>query len=69
MTPQEGLKKQIELYRAMSAQQRSRIGCELYETARALVRQGVRHQHPEWTEAQVHEEVVRRFRLAADRVY
>jgi hypothetical protein len=69
MTPQAGLRKQIEIYRGMTGQQRLLIGCELYETARALVRQGVLHQHRDWDEARVEQEVLRRFQLAASRVY
>ena len=65
MTPQEGLQKQIEIYRQMSDQRRLQIGFELYDMARALVRAGVRHDHPEWNETQVQQEVNRRFRLAA----
>jgi hypothetical protein len=57
--------KQIEIYRGMTGQQRLQIAFDLYETARALARAGVRHQHPDWDESRVQEEVVRRFRLAA----
>jgi hypothetical protein len=65
MTPDEGLRKQIEVYRRMSPQERLRIGFELYEMARTLARAGIRHQHPDWDDEQVQREVVRRFRLAA----
>jgi Rv0078B-related antitoxin len=65
MTPEEGLEKQIELYRAMTPQQRLQISFELYEMSRMLVKQGVRHQHPDWDNEQVEQEVARRCRLAA----
>lgn len=65
MTPDEGTQKQIEVYRRMTPQERLQIGFELYELSRNLVRAGVRHQHPDWTEPQVEQEVVRRFCLAA----
>jgi hypothetical protein len=65
VTPDEGLRKQIEVYRRMLPQERLRVGFELYEMARALARAGVRHQHPEWDDGQVQREVSRRFRLAA----
>ncbi len=65
MTPEEGLRQQIAIYRKMTGPQRLQIAFDLYDTARALVRAGVRHQHPEWTEPQVKQEVVRRFKLAA----
>ena len=65
MTPEEGMWKQIEGYRRMTPQQRLQIGFRLYELSRTLVRQGVKHQHPDWDEQQVEREVVRRFCLAA----
>ena len=65
MTPQEGSQKQIELYRAMTPQQRLQISFELHELTRTLVRQGIRFQHPEWDDPQIEQEVMRRFRLAA----
>src|SRR5262249_45866378 len=65
MTPEEGLKKQIEIYRHRRPHERRRVGFELYELARALARAGVRQQNPQWDEGQVEEEVKRRFRLAA----
>jgi hypothetical protein len=65
VTPQEGLQMQLEAYRRMTPQERLQIAFDLYETARALVRAGVRHQNPDWNEHQVEQEVVRRFRLAA----
>jgi Rv0078B-related antitoxin len=65
MTPDEGLRKQIEVYRRMRPEERLRVGFELYEMARALARAGIRHQHPDWDEQQIQREVARRFRLAA----
>ena len=64
MTPQEGMWKQIEIYRRMTPQQRLQIGFELFELARDMVRCGVRHQHPDWDDKHVAQEVSRRFRLA-----
>jgi Rv0078B-related antitoxin len=65
MTPQEGLRMQIEGYRRMTPQQRLQISFRLYELTRTLVRQGVKHQHPDWDHQRVEQEVLRRFRLAA----
>lgn len=65
MTPQDGLQLQIESYRRMTPQERLQISFRLYQLTRTLVRQGVKHQHSEWNEAQVEEEVLRRFRLGA----
>ena len=64
MSPQDGLRKQIELYRLMTGEQRSQIGFELYELAHEMVRCAVRQQHPDWSEAQMTQEVIRRFNLA-----
>jgi hypothetical protein len=66
MTPREGLERQIAIYRQMTGAQRLQVGFELYELARALVRAGVRQQHPAWEDAQIEQEVVRRFLLARD---
>lgn len=65
MTPEDGLRKQIDCYRQMTPQQRLQIGFDLYELTRTLSAQGVRFQHPDWTEEQITAEVNRRFRLAA----
>ena len=65
MTPEEGMWKQIAIYRRMTGQQRLQIAFELSALSRELVRSGVRNQHPAWTDEQVEGEVVRRFRLAA----
>jgi hypothetical protein len=65
MTPEEGLRMQLDCYRRMTPQQRLQIGFRLYELTRTLVRQGVKHQYPDWNDEQVKEEVLRRFRLGA----
>lgn len=65
MTPEEGLQKQIEIYRRMTGQQRLQIACELSDLTRELVRSNVRNYHPDWTDQEVEQEVIRRFRLAA----
>lgn len=65
MTPEEGVRKQLEIYRRMTGQQRLQIAFELSELTRELVRSNVRNYHADWTDQQVEQEVVRRFRLAA----
>jgi hypothetical protein len=65
VTPQEGLQLQIEAYRRMTPQERLQICFRLYELTKTLVRQGIKYQHPDWNEAQVEEERLRRFRLGA----
>jgi hypothetical protein len=65
MTPEEGLRKQIEGYRRMTPQQRLQVSFRLYDLTRTLVRQGVKYQYPDWDAEQVEREVLRRFRLGA----
>ncbi len=65
MNPEEGMWKQIELYRGMTPQQRLQVVFRLYELTRTLVRQGVKHQHPDWDDRQIAQEVRRRSRLGA----
>jgi hypothetical protein len=65
MSESGGLQKQIEIYRSMTGLQRLQVSLELYDLARALVRSGVLHDHPDWSEREVCEEVNRRFGLAA----
>jgi hypothetical protein len=65
MSPDEGLQMQIEAYRRMTPQERLQVCFRLSALARTLSRQGVRYQHPDWTDAQVEQEVVRRIRLGA----
>ena len=65
MNPEEGTQKQIEVYRTMTPQQRLQVVFRLHALTRALVTQGVKHQHPDWDDGQVAQEVLRRFRLGA----
>jgi len=61
MTPQQALDKQIELYRAMTTEQRVLIALQLHELACEMARLGIRDQHPEADEAEVN-------RLLRDRI-
>jgi hypothetical protein len=65
MNPEQGLQVQIDIYRRMTGQQRLQIAFDLAELTRELVRSNVRNYHADWSEQQVDQEVVRRFRLAA----
>ena len=49
--------EQIAALRAMSGQERLRLAESLYWSARRLKAAGVRAQHPDWTEAQINEQV------------
>jgi hypothetical protein len=65
MFPEDGLQMQIEAYRRMTPQERLAVSFRLYELTKTLVRQGIKHQHPQWDRARVEEEVLRRFALGA----
>ncbi len=47
--------KQIELYRLMSPSRKLQIALRLYYSARQLKEAGLRLQHPDWTEEELHE--------------
>ena len=65
MSPEEALAKQIEKYRAMTGEQRLKIALDLHEFACNVSRAGIRHQHPNATDAEV-EQLLRK-RLELDR--
>ena len=65
MTPDEALEKQIELYRAMTGEQRLQIALNLHELACDVAREGIRHLYPDADEAEVEERL--RQRIAASR--
>jgi hypothetical protein len=44
--PEEGARKQIEMYRRMTGKQRLRIAMELYEVSRELIAHNIRMMHP-----------------------
>ncbi len=64
MTPDEAQNRQIELYRAMTCEQRLQIALNLHELACNLAREGIRHQFPNKSEEEVDREVRRRLELA-----
>ena len=50
---------QLKIQSAMSGEQRILLAFEMSEFARELARAGIRHDHPEWSEAQVARELLR----------
>ena len=50
---------QLQIQRAMSGEQRIFLALEMSLFARELAKEGVRRDHPEWTEAQVARELLR----------
>jgi hypothetical protein len=53
MTPQIALEAQIERYRQMTGEQRLALALELHELSCDVAREGIRHQHPGITDAEV----------------
>jgi hypothetical protein len=52
--------RQEEILRAMSGEQRVTLAYEMSMFVRELMREGIRRDHPEWTEAQIARELLRR---------
>jgi hypothetical protein len=65
MSPDEGLQLQIEAYRRMTPKERLAICFRLYDLSKNLARQGIKHQNPDWSVAQVEQELLRRLALGA----
>jgi len=58
-TTPEAQARQIEIQRSMSGEQRLSPAYEMSMFARHLAREGIRRDHPEWTEAQLARELLR----------
>ena len=65
MTPEAALERQIELYRAMTGEQPLAIALDLHELSCDFAREGIRHQLPDGSEAEV--EAKSRERITAAR--
>ncbi len=50
---------QLKILSAMTGEQRLQLAFEMSELARDLAREGIRRDHPEWSEAQVARELLR----------
>ena len=50
---------QIRLFRSMSVERRLEIALEISLLSRALMKAGVRNQHPEWSDGEIEREVHR----------
>ena len=59
MTPEAALARQIELYRAMTGEQRLQIALDLHELSCDVARAGIRRQFPQADEP----EIERRLRM------
>ncbi len=58
-TTPEARARQEEIIRAMTGEQRIILAYEMSMFARELMKEGIRRDHPNWTEAQVAREVLR----------
>jgi hypothetical protein len=58
-TPPEILRLQVEIFRRMTPEERLRRGLELTQACRSLMREGVRRRHPEYDEKLLREAVIR----------
>ena len=58
-TPPEIVKKQFEIWRRMTDEQRLDIAIEMSLLVRDLQKQALRREHPDWSEKQVIREVLR----------
>ena len=59
-TSPEARARQLEILRAMSGEQRMLLAYEMSMFVRELMREGIQRDHPEWTEALIARELLRR---------
>jgi hypothetical protein len=64
MTPEAALLRQIELYRAMTGEQRLKIALDLHEFACQVSRAGIRWQFPDATPEEVEVHLRKRIELS-----
>ena len=64
MTPDAALDRQIELYRAMTGEERLKIALDLHEFACNLARAGIRRQFPVASDEEVEQHLRRRIELS-----
>ena len=50
---------QLEIQQAMSGEQRMTLAYEMSMFARELAREGIRRDHPDWSDAQIARELLR----------
>ena len=64
MTPQAALDAQVKKYRAMTGEERLKLAFDLHELSCEIVRDGIRHQHPEASPDEVERLLRERIALA-----
>jgi len=63
MTPEAALEAQIARYRQMTGEERLALALEMHELSCDVAREGIRHQHPGITEAEVEQLLRQRLEL------
>jgi hypothetical protein len=58
-TTHDAFLRQLEILRRLDISARAAMTFELSDNLRQIVRDGVRHHHPDWDEAKVKQEVLR----------
>jgi hypothetical protein len=66
-TTLEAHKKQMDILRKLPPEKRALISFELSDNVKQIAMEGIRMQHPEFTETQVRRELLRR--IAGDGLY
>jgi hypothetical protein len=64
VTPERAIQEQVERYRRMTGEQRLAIALELHELSCNVAREGIRHQNPTASEAEVERLLRQRLQLA-----
>jgi hypothetical protein len=59
-TTPEARARQLEILRAMSGEQRVMLAYEMSMFMREIAKEGIQRDHPDWTEAQIARELLRR---------
>lgn len=59
-TSPEARARQLQILRSMSGEERVLLAYEMSMFVRALRKEGIRRNHPDWTEAQTARELLRR---------
>jgi hypothetical protein len=57
-TTLEAWNVELGILRAMSGAERVAMAFEMSESTRAVAEAGIRHRHPDWTDQQVHDELL-----------
>jgi len=59
-TTPEAAAVQLEILRKMTGEQRVTLAYEMSMFVREIMKEGIQHDHPDWTEAEIKRELLRR---------